>query len=299
MVSSSDALLNTKLSLMSQDVSVASSAAASGNFMSGSNLNMHSQLVNAAYQSYTSNFGLPPHGHHYTNHHGHHQPSVSLYPPTPPKDVNNNSLFMSRAAVASGSLLAISHTSTDNNNSNSHVKSESLSVSPTGGADTTASSGGSHSLKKIKRESTSSKRKTHSLKNEDPSGEHNNASDNDEYEEADEEEDEEGEEEEEDDEYEEANAENSFESSSVSPSDRHGGFVSGGGHAQEWMPGGKNLSAESGISSSSNSGGGDKLSAQEKWTHNASNKMSNSAFNSKKKTLPGNYCTHCRDFFEQ
>ena len=256
--------LNNKLSLINQD---------SGHFISASaasNFSMHSQLVNAAYQSYTNNFVLPHSHTHYT----HHQQQNLIYPPTPPKDSNNNQLvnFINRGKNNNdnnvGSLLTISQTVTDN------VKSENFIVSPTCDRIETSSdfSNSANTLKKIKSESATCKRKGEIdiLHVEEDDNPNENIASDEEYDEI-----EENEEEDDDD----INDENSLDHRKNTLSLNRNNFISN--NNPDWIC---NKNCDSANNFNSN---GEKQSDQEKWVHNSSMKISNNSLNNKKKTLPG------------
>jgi len=255
--------LNNKLSLINQD---------SSHFIStstASNISMHSQLVNAAYQSYTNNFALPhPHA-HYTQH----QQQIPIYPPTPPKDNNNNQLshFIGRTKQSNdnnvGSLLTISQSVIDN------VKSENYITSPASNSiDSSDFPTNSNSLKKIKSENSTTKKRNEIdiVHVEEETNSDENVASDEEYDEIEEEA--EGEGEEDDDE---AHDESSLENNGNNPSMNRNNFASNNNH--DWL-------CNKNCNSTSNCG---KHSEQDKWSQNSSMKVSNNNISNKKKTLPG------------
>lgn len=258
------AALNNKLSLINTD---------SGHFVStsaASNTSMHSQLVNAAYQSYTNNFVLPHSHAHYPNQ----QQQNPVYPPTPPKDSNSNHIasFINKTKQNhennAGSLLTISQTVSDS------VKSENFLTNPTCGS-IEASSDYINNLNSIKKNKPESvvKRKNdieilcveveENLDENFPSDE--------EYEEI-----------EENDQVEDEeviNDEDSLDNIENTSSSNKNNFVSN--NNQEWI-------CNKRCNSANNfNGNGEKEPDQEKWTQNSSVKISNNNLSNKKKMLPG------------
>ena len=258
-------ILNTKLSLINQDASNSYITSAASNF------NMHSQLVNA-YQSYTNNFG----GIQHLPYNAHNQQSP-LYPPTPPKDVNNNIGYSLKNKHINEpiSLLAISQTLIDT------VKNEHLNISPAHNVEATSSVSPDNSLtasidsNKVKTEVvTNKKRSINQTEKEEQeingNSNENTSEDEDEYEENDD-----GLEGADDDDTNPDNSESLEESTSNSPSNRNS-FIPN--NNQDWSISSKNYGGNySSI----------KMTEQDKWAHN-SNKSSVSNVSNKRKALPGN-----------